>query len=149
MPSLTFDRADSEDRHDQAMRTRWPATIRLGIVFVAWIFVACLGIQLFLAGLGVFGDARYFAAHRAFVHAFGWLAFLLLLLAFAGSLSWRIRGYALGLVALVSFQYMTARQPNMFGTGLPGALHPVGAACLVLLSVAMAREATRALRQHA
>jgi hypothetical membrane protein len=47
---------------------------------IAWLFLAVVIVQFFLAGLGVFG-AESFEAHRDFGGAFHLLALLLLLLA--------------------------------------------------------------------
>lgn len=50
---------------------RWA---RAACVVVAWVFVACLLVQVFLAGLGVFSNPADFITHREFGYRFGWLS---------------------------------------------------------------------------
>jgi len=37
---------------------------RRALAIVAWIFLACLTVQVFLAGMGVFVQPGWFQAHR-------------------------------------------------------------------------------------
>src|SRR5688572_26934693 len=74
---------------------------RLLYVVLAWLFVAGLVFQVFLIGLGLFGDPAYRAAHAGF----GWLLHLwpLLVVVFAalsraGSRHWQ---WALALAVVV------------------------------------------------
>ena len=53
---------------------------------IAAIFLLCVIVQLFLAGLGVFDAYRNFVTHREFGYSFGWLALVMLVLALVGRL---------------------------------------------------------------
>src|SRR5688500_16663405 len=46
---------------------------RSAYLAAVWIFVACLVVQLFLAGLGVFAGYQNFLPHRDFGYLFGLL----------------------------------------------------------------------------
>ena len=50
----------------------------------------------------------HFAKHVGFVHIFEYLPLLMLVLAFAGRLSPKLRWMTAGLFALIAVQYMTA-----------------------------------------
>ena len=60
---------------------------RIAYQVLAWIFVACLMVQIFLVGLDVFEVIGSEAGlHRPFAYTYGWLAPILVLLAVAGRL---------------------------------------------------------------
>jgi hypothetical protein len=55
---------------------------RIGFVGAVWLFVACAVLQVFLAGLGVFGlPPGDFTAHRDGGYTFGYLVLVILILA--------------------------------------------------------------------
>ena len=72
------------------MRARHVA--RNGLAVAAWLFVACIFIQIFLAGLGVFDGPEAFITHREFGYAFGWLVLVMLVLAIVGRTGRRLVG---------------------------------------------------------
>ena len=67
---------------------------------VAGLFVACVLIQVFLAGLGVFDDPEAFITHRNFGYVFGWLTLVLLVVALVGRMPRRYVGLAALLLVL-------------------------------------------------
>lgn len=98
---------------------------RLAYIVVAWLFLACVVVQFFLAGLGVFAGAQNFSIHRDFGYAFGWLTLVLLLLALVGRLGRRWIGLSALILVLFAFQSLFVALREV----LPGiaALHPVNA----------------------
>lgn len=113
----------------RAPRT-WAAT---GYLIVAWIFVACAVVQVFLAGLGVFAGYANFITHRDFGYAFGLLTIVLIVLAVVARLP---RVLILGsVVLLVLFALQSVF--IVFRTSSPAiaALHPVNGFLIVLVAV--------------
>jgi len=123
---------------------RWLRPVRRMFAVLAWVYVAFLVVQVFLAGLGVFVNPRYFAAHRTLVHAFGWLDFLLLALAFVGRFPRTVKRLAITVVSLIGAQYLTIHLRGVLHSVVLGAFHPVSAAFLFAAALAMARRGWRA-----
>ena len=98
---------------------------------LAWLFLLCIVIQTFLAGLGMFTDSTYFKQHAAFVHFFEFLPLLMLIFAFTGKLRASFKWQTLGLFLLIYSQYITANLP------VAGAMHPVIALLLFYFSIRM------------
>ena len=63
------------------MVSRWS---QLLYIFVVWLFVLCIMVQAFLAGLSTFAGPGWWAIHVEAGHWFVALPLLLLLLAFLG-----------------------------------------------------------------
>ncbi|WP_339185055.1 DUF6220 domain-containing protein [Oceanobacillus sp. FSL W7-1293] len=77
-------------------------------------------VQTLLAGTAVFNNYAYWEYHRIFVIGFQLIPILMLILAFLGKLSQKIRWEVAGLFLLiVPFQYVSVHIPII------GALHPV------------------------
>ena len=112
---------------------------RLGFLAVAWLFVACCVVQVFLAGLGVFQGAGAFITHRDFGYLFGLLTIVLVVLALVGRLPRAFAGWSavlLGLFLLQSvFVLFRASAPEI------AALHPVNGFLILLIAVGLARRA--------
>ena len=115
---------------------------------VAWLFLASLVVQVFLAGLGIFGDPATLATHREFGYTVVGLAVLALVIVTAVARPAR-RDVWLTLAILVLYVVQTVL-PTMRST-LPAvaALHPVNALILFLLATVVARRATAAARSGA
>jgi hypothetical protein len=117
--------------------TRISAPVRLARVFYALlssVFVACVLVQVFFAGVGAFGAD--WDRHLTFVHLFGALPLLMIPVAFAGRLSWGSRLLPIGLVVLIGVQYATAN------SAVPAAaLHPVNALLILWVGLLGARQA--------
>jgi hypothetical protein len=109
--------------------------------WVALLFVACVVVQVFLAGLGVFQNATQFSVHRDFGYLFSWLALILLVLAIAGRMGREIislSGLLIVLFLLQSvFVAMRTSQPII------AALHPVNGFLIGLIGIVLAREGRR------
>lgn len=106
---------------------------------VAWAFVAGLLVQVFLAGLGVFENSSKFETHAGWGFMLGLVPILLLLLAGAGQLGQRQVLYAAALFGLFIVQSMLVAMRS--SAPVVAALHPVNGFLILLVAVAMAREA--------
>ena len=104
---------------------------------VIWLFVACVVVQVFLAGLGVFAGTENFELHRGFGYTFFWLAILLPLLAWAGRLGRRTiwLGFAVTVLFILQSVFVALRADMPY----LAALHPVNALAIFWLSLSLAR----------
>ena len=84
---------------------------------VAWLFLACVVIQVFLAGLGVFAGSSNFEVHRNFGYIFGLLTVVMVVIAAIGRLGRRLIGLSALLVLLFTLQSVFIA----FRDGLPAA----------------------------
>lgn len=113
--------------------------IRRAHLVVAWAFVAGVVLQVFLAGLGVFESSAKFGTHASWGYMLGLIPFVLLALAAAGGLGRRQVLYALALFGMFILQSLfiafRESQPAV------AALHPVNGFAILLVGIAMAREA--------
>ena len=116
--------------------------IRIGFAVAAWLFVACVFAQVFLAGLGVFRSTSDFETHRDFAFLFGWLTLVMLVLALVGRLGRRTIAEVVILLVLFSLQsvFVNARStmPEL------AALHPVNGFAILLVGIITAMESRRA-----
>jgi hypothetical protein len=115
--------------------------IRTGLAISAAVFATLILVQVFLAGLGVFGDDRSFASHRTFGYVIGWLTLVIVVLAVAG----RVGGRLLGLSFLTLAQMALQSVFVLVRADLPAvaALHPVNGVLLLVVAIAIARGAWR------
>lgn len=112
---------------------------RMAFRWTAWLFVACVIVQFFLAGLGVFAGAANFSLHREWGYTFGWLAIILLALALIGRMPRQAIGGSVLLVVLFTLQSVFVA----LRTSAPtiAALHLVNAVAIFWLSTWLARSA--------
>lgn len=115
---------------------------------LAWLLVAGLMTQIFLAGLGVFKGPESFATHRDFGYILEILPIILLVVGLVAGLGRRaalITAGIFGLFLLQSvFVVLRADAPEV------AALHPVNGFLITFLSIVLARDAwiaRRAARQ--
>lgn len=106
---------------------------------IAWLLVAGLVVQVFLAGLGVFAGASNFATHRDTGYMLEILPFLLAIAAAVGRLGWR----QIVLAAVIFGLFLVQSILILFRDSIPAiaALHPVNGFVIVYLAVAVARGA--------
>ena len=115
---------------------------RLGYVVVAWAFLTCLAVQLFLVGLDLFevtGDDV--GIHREFAYIYGWLAPAMVLLAVAARLPRRALQLTVALLVLFAVQTYLPSLANE----LPdiAALHALNAIAVVWISATLALSVPR------
>jgi mercuric ion transport protein len=105
--------------------------VRFALPAVAALFVACVVVQVFLAGLGVFESPTAFVTHRDFGYLFGWLTLVMLVLALVGGVPRRITGAIVLLLALFALQSLLV----VARTDLPAlaALHPLNGFAILAL----------------
>jgi hypothetical protein len=106
---------------------------------VAWLLVAGLVVQIFLAGLGVFRDAASFETHRDFGFTLELLPLVLLVLGLIAGLGRRAAGLAAAIFGLFLLQSvfvgLRADAPEV------AALHPVNGFLITILAIVLARDA--------
>ena len=119
------------------------AIARQALLVVAWLFVAGVLVQIFLAGRGVFVGPDEWAKHRAFVHTFEWLSPLAVVLAYVGRGSRATKWLAWLTFVLLFLQYATAGTQSSLGHIGLAAIHPVTAALLLWIAIELARRVRR------
>ena len=107
------------------------------LAVVAWLLVACLLVQVFLAGMGVFDGPERFETHRNFGYLFGWLTLVMVIIAAVG----RLGRLLIGLSALTLVQFFLQSIFILFREDQPAiaALHPVNGVLLLVVTIAIAR----------
>ena len=105
---------------------------------LAWIFVGLIVLQVFWAGMGLFG-ATTMAIHREFGYLISMVPLLIVLTAAVGRAG-RLIGYAAGILVLGFVQ--TSLPLARDAIPALAALHPVNALLLFVLSIDLARRAT-------
>jgi mercuric ion transport protein len=121
------------------------AFIRTAHPIVAAAFVACAVVQVFLAGLGVFDDPKAFITHREFGYLFGWLTFVILVLAIAGRMSRRVTG--LSALLLVLFALQSVLVAVRADWPMISALHPLNGFAILGVGVMTTRSSWRLSRE--
>ena len=120
------------------MAQRIAALIHL---IAAWLLVAGLLVQVFLAGLGTFADESAFDTHAVFGHLLEVFPVILFVTALvAGYGRWRALA-GLGLLAMLFLQTVLVLQRG--SSDIIAALHPVNGFLLMLAAVWIAVDSTR------
>jgi Family of unknown function (DUF6220) len=105
---------------------------------IAWLVVAALVVQVWLAGQGVFNTSAGFAPHRDLGYSIGLLPIVLLVLGLLGGMGRRVALLAVAIFVLVIVQsilvFQRATNPSI------AALHPVNGFLILLLAIVLARE---------
>jgi hypothetical protein len=112
---------------------------------LAWLLVAGLVVQVFLAGLGVFKGPAGFATHRDWGYLLELLPFLLLIVGLVARLGRRPALLAAGIFGLFILQsVLVALRDTMPEVA---ALHPVNGFLITFLAIVLARDAWLARRR--
>lgn len=113
--------------------------VRRAHLVVSWAFVGGVVVQVFLAGLGVFDDPANFRIHASWGFTLEILPLLLLGLSAAGRLGRRQVAYAGVLFGMFMLQsILVALRGDL---PMVAAVHPVNGFGILLVGIAMAREA--------
>ena len=104
---------------------------------VAWLLVAGLVVQVFLAGLGVFRGAASFATHRDFGYTIGLLILPIIILALVGRAPKGLVGLTILIAVQMTLQsvFVAMRESNP----AVAALHPVNGVLMLIVTIAIAR----------
>jgi hypothetical protein len=111
-------------------------------LLISWVFLICVVVQVFLAGLAIFMNWSYFEWHASFAHFFELLPLVLIGLAFVSRLPRSLRWLPTVAFLLIIVQYATAEMPRSFLS----ALHTVSALFIFWCAVNMALKARGSVR---
>ncbi len=121
-------------------RIRWA---RYAYVFLVWLFLGALTIQVLFAGLALFGDPRDIGLHIQFGYLLHLSPVLILLAAAVGSVGRRTLLWVGALVAVTLVQPLL---PMLSGTSvLLAAMHPVLALVMFAITARLAWTSTALL----
>jgi hypothetical protein len=97
------------------------------------LFLICILVQVFFAGLAIFVNPVNWTKHTGFIHLFEFIPVLMFIIAFAGKLPrWAI-GHSAALFGVIFVMYFTANITPVLPWAV--ALHPVIAFVLFWMSV--------------
>jgi len=121
------------------MTTKIAYGVRSAYVVVAWLFVIAVLSQIFLAGLSLFASAANWKVRQEFGYGIGFLALLLMVLAFLGRIP---RAIGLWLALLLVVYAIQPILPNL-RRDMPwvAALHPLNALAVFWIALTHARRA--------
>jgi hypothetical protein len=105
---------------------------------IAWIFVAALVVQVWLAGRGVFESPTVFATHRDVGYTLSIFPIVLLVLGLLGGMGRRVAILAAVIFGLFILQSVLVVMRE--SSPAVAALHPVNGFLIVLLAVVLARD---------
>jgi hypothetical protein len=108
-------------------------------VVLTWLFVIGLLVQVFLAGRGVFDNPLLFGTHRDFGYLLEIVPALLLIVGLVAGVGRRLSAFAI--VAFLLFLLQSVLVAARDSSPTIAALHPVNGFLIVLIAIAMAREA--------
>jgi len=117
--------------------------MRVLYVIFAWALALCLLIQVFLAGLGIFGSPSLLTLHTTFIHYFEFLPILLIILALLGRTRHALVWLSLLLQVQIELQYFFAHFP----VSVVAALHPVNAVIMFWITIHVARRGMKFWKQ--
>lgn len=122
---------------------RW---FRILFLIGIWLFIACLLIQVFLAGMAVFISPSWWAMHIMFAHIIGFLALILLAVVFLGRFQQKVLASAGMIVFLVLMQGITIHLSHIPNLSLTAAFHPVNALLLFWVATSTAWKTSKTWR---
>jgi hypothetical protein len=117
------------------MRSTW----RTIYAALAWLFVAGLVVQVFLAGRGVFESPVEFETHRTWGFLLELFPIVLLIVGLVAGVGRRLAVFAI--VAFVLFILQSVFVALRESSPILAALHPVNGFLILLIAIEMAREA--------
>lgn len=105
---------------------------------VAWVFVAALVVQVWLAGRGVFESPTMFDTHRSVGYALSLFTVVLLVLGLMGGMG--RRPAIIAMVIFVLFIMQSVFVVMRDSTPAVAALHPVNGFLILFLAIVLARD---------
>jgi len=148
MSNLSVNRSKPEamDRAAEIVNLS-PLAVRARMVFkaMAGIFVICILIQVFLAGLALFWSSAQWASHTGFARLLIVVSILMLVISFVARLPRSLKLRSAGLFGIIILIAISAKLPS--GVGYLSALHPVLALMLFFGAVSLVKR-TDALQKE-
>jgi Family of unknown function (DUF6220) len=108
---------------------------------VAWLAVAALVVQVWLAGRGVFDTSAGFDVHRDVGYMIGLMPIVLLVLGLLGGMGRRVALLAVAIFVLIIIQSVLVLQRE--SNPSIAALHPVNGFLILLLAIVLALDSSR------
>jgi uncharacterized protein DUF6220 len=105
---------------------------------VAWLFVAGLILQVWLAGRGVFESPTMFDSHRSVGYTLSLFTIVLLVLGLLGRMGRRVALLAVAIFVLFILQSVFVLMRD--STPAVAALHPVNGFLILFLAIVLARD---------
>ena len=105
---------------------------------IAWLLVAVLVIQVWLAGRGVFESPTVFITHRDIGYTISFFPLVLLVLGYLGGMGRRVAIMAAVILVLVILQSVFVAMRT--SSPAIAALHPVNGFLILLVAIVLARE---------
>ena len=112
----------------------WRVSCKHAIPWLFTVLLACVILEIALAGAGLLSDATYMEAHRTFVLLFVMLPFFIFVVALLGK-DWLGASAGVGLFILTLVQY-----PLIEATGMVRSLHVLNALLIFTTCVLLLRE---------
>lgn len=124
----------------QTIQQRGPVVRGLQYTYmvIAWIYVLCVAVQVYLAGLSLFDQGSWIDIHSTLGYLLFLLALLMSILAPIARFPRRVNLLALWLFLDVLFQVALVTFLRAFKLSVLTALHPVNALILFLLAFFLA-----------
>lgn len=119
---------------------------RIVFQWLTWLFVVCIAVQLFLAGLALFWNPAQWASHVGFSRALIVFPVLMIVFSFVARFPVSMRLRSAGPLVMIVLMAVSANLPS--AVGYLAALHPVIAVLLFWETVSIARR-SGALRKEA
>lgn len=110
------------------------------------IFLLCVVIQVFIAGLAIFVNPAHWVKHMGFVHIFEFVPILMFILTFIGKLPRSAMGQSAALFGIIFVMYFTANITAILPWA--AALHPVIAIILFWMSIRNVSSAWRLIKEE-
>lgn len=120
---------------------------RIAFWALSWILIACIVIQVFLAGLAVFGDSHGWSWHVDFVHFWEFVPVIMLILSFTGHMRHSMKLLSVATIILVGLQYAFIQLGDSYHSVYLKAVHPVNALVIIWVAIVIARRANDVWRE--
>lgn len=122
---------------------------RIAYTICATLFGMCVVLQVFFAGAGALVHPDYWQLHGAFGMAIGLLALIMVIVALAARLPWRMVGLNVLLVFLFVMQIMFLWVIPRLGLPVLRALHAVNALAFFWIALYLGQRAWQLIRDAA
>lgn len=123
------------EKHKDAVGSRFGRT---SFRVLSILFVICIIVQIFLAGLAIFVDPSNWRNHKIFVHLFELIPILMFIFAFVGQLPRWAKWQSAAMFGLIFVMYLTANITPVFPWA--AAAHPIIAMFLFMGSIQIAKQ---------